>query len=96
MSAEGGGMTDLFWHQTPPQPFKDIRSTRPSVAEQKAELALQLGRLIARCPPGIANGSINATREWVAARKQAAATAKSTRSSVQDLTAAISNMERFK
>lgn len=86
---------DLFGYQPAARAFKDIRNTRPTVAEQKAELALQLGRLIARCPTSVANGSINLTREWMEARKKAAATAKSARASVQELTAAISNMSRF-
>lgn len=34
----------------PQAPFKDIRNTRPSAAEEKAVLCLQLGRLC-KTPP---------------------------------------------
>jgi hypothetical protein len=35
----------------PQAPFKDIRNTRPSAAEEKAALCLQLGRLCKTPPP---------------------------------------------
>jgi hypothetical protein len=89
-------MSDLFGFAAPSVAFRDIRSTRPTVAEQKAELALALGRLINRVPRDVQSGSVNLTREWLSARTKAAALVKSSRASVNELTAAISNMQRFK
>jgi len=80
----------------PPRPFKDIRSTRPSVAEEKAQLCLELGALCHAVPAAIRDGSIDKTREWITAQKAALKIAKNSRASVQELTAAINNMRRFK
>lgn len=78
-----------------PAPFKDIRNTRPTAAEEKAALCLELGRLCMRVPPVVQSGSIEKTREWVAAQKVGLALAKNARASVPQLTAAIANMRRF-
>ena len=76
--------------------FKDIRNQRPSVAEEKAERALRLGRLCNTIPPHIkSGGSVNAVREWTAARNAAAKVAANKRASVAELDAAINNMGRF-
>jgi hypothetical protein len=75
--------------------FKDIRGTRPTVAEEKAALSLQLNRLCQSPPDSVRNGSINVVRSWVEAQKKALKTLKSARSSVQELTSAISNMRGF-
>lgn len=76
--------------------FKDVRNLRPTIAEEKAELCLRIGVLCRKPPACVANGSIQTTREWVAAMKSAMATAKKARASVPELTAALSSMERFK
>ena len=81
--------------QAEPRQFKDIRSTRPSVAEEKAAKCLELGALLKRPPAAVVNGSVNVTREWQAARAAASKVAGSSRSSVQELSAAINNMRRF-
>jgi hypothetical protein len=78
-----------------PKPFKDIRSTRPSAAEAKAELCLRLGRLCATVPPSVRNGSIQTVRDWKQHQEKALKLAKNARASVPELTAAISNMSRF-
>lgn len=90
-------MTQLDWVGEAPAPkaFKDIRNTRPTVAEEKAELALKLGRLCNKVPPSINGASVDGVRAWRKARDAAAKVAASKRSSVQELTAAISNMQRF-
>ena len=76
--------------------FKDIRNQRASVAETKAQRVLELGRLIAAIPPHIkSGGSVNAVREWREARASAAKIAGSSRSSIAEITSAISNMGRF-
>jgi len=88
-------MSDLFGEEAPAKPFRDIRSQRSSVAEEKAQLALILNRKITRCPSSVANGSVNLVREW---RKTAHAARKvyaSTRSSVQELTSAIASFDRY-
>jgi hypothetical protein len=78
-----------------PRPFRDIRNTRPSAAEEKAALCLTLGGLCNRIPPSINSASIDKVREWRSARDKAAKVAASKRSSISDLTAAISSMQRF-
>lgn len=84
-----------FFGNSQEAPFKDIRNTRPSAAEEKANLCLELGRLCTKPPPGVVNGSVEYTRRWLAAQKDALAVAKNSRSSVARLTAAISNMRGF-
>jgi hypothetical protein len=79
-----------------PKPSKTIANQRPTVAEEKAELCLRIGVLCRKPPACVANGSIQTTREWIAAMNSAMATAKKVRASVPELTAAISSMERFK
>jgi hypothetical protein len=78
------------------KPAKVISNQRPTIAEEKAELCLRIGVLCRKPPACVANGSIQTTREWIAAMKSAMATAKKVRASVPELTAAISSMERFK
>lgn len=78
-----------------PKPFKDIRNTRESVAQEKARLCLELGALIKHPPPAVINGSVQIVREWTAARAAAAKVAASSRSSGQELRTAINNMRRF-
>ena len=78
------------------KPFKDCKNLRPTIAEEKAELILRIGTLCRKPPASVANGSIQSTREWVAAMKSAMAVAKKVRASVPELTAAVSSMERFK
>jgi hypothetical protein len=77
------------------KPFKDVRNTRESVAEEKARLCLELGALIKRPPASVVNGSVQSVREWQAARAAAAKVAGSSRSSGQELRTAIGNMRRF-
>lgn len=79
-----------------PKRFKDVKNLRPTIAEEKAELVLHIGTLCRKPPASVANGSIQDTREWVAAMKSAMAVAKKVRASVPELTAAVSSMERFK
>jgi hypothetical protein len=76
--------------------FKDVRNLRPTVAEEKAELCLRIGFLCKKPPASIINGSVQMTREWVAARKAAMAAAGKVRSTVPELTSAVLRMERFK
>lgn len=42
---------DFIGDLPPPRPFKDIRPTRSSSAEEKAQLLLELGRLCQTPPP---------------------------------------------
>ncbi len=79
-----------------PSAFRDIRNQRASIAEEKAERALRLGRLCMSIPPAIrSGGSVNLVREWQQARSAAAKVAGNKRSSVAELDAAINNMQRF-
>lgn len=86
---------DLFGGAPPPDPFKDIGNQRPSAAEEKASLCLQLGRLCLKVPHSVSQGSIEQTRAWVAAQKVSLALVKNSRASAPQLTAAIANMRRF-
>ncbi len=72
-----------------------VHDTRPSVAEEKAELLLKLGKLMKRPPPGVANGSVQITRRWLADRKKAEKVAASSRTSVPELHGAISMMRAY-
>jgi hypothetical protein len=78
-----------------PRSLKDIRNQRSSTAETKAQLLLDLGALINKVPPQIMSAGIERTREWRAARDAAAKIAASSRSSIPDLTRAITSMARF-
>lgn len=92
-------MSDLFGSIEPSAPFKDIRNTRPSNAEDKAELSYRLGMLCMKVPTNVRNGSINQVRAWQAARLAARLAAlrvvKNKRASISELNAAISNMGRL-
>lgn len=90
-------MSQLDWvgGPTAAKQFKDIRNQRPSTAETKAGLLIDLGKLINKVPAHIMGAGIERTREWVAARDAAAKIAGSSRSSIPDLTRAITSMERF-
>lgn len=72
-----------------------LGNTRPSVAEEKASLCLELGRLLNKVPASIASGSIQKTREWMEAQKAALKLVKNVRAAVPQLTSAINNMRRF-
>lgn len=88
-------MSDLFGFSPPRPAFKDTRNTRPTVAQQKAELLLELGRLINRIPASVRDGSIQKTREWRFTREAAQKIAANSRSSVHDLTRAIGSMKPY-
>jgi len=80
---------------TAAKPFKDIHNQRPSVAEEKARLCLELGSLINKVPARVRQGGVETTREWKAAREAAAKIAANSRSTVHQLTSAINNMRRY-
>lgn len=88
--------TDFVGNLPPEPPRKDIRNTRPSVAEEKARLALELGRLLMAVPPEVRSGSINAVNRWKQVREAASKVAGAKRSSVQDLQYAIRSMQNWK
>lgn len=75
--------------------FKDVRNTRPSAAEEKAALCLELGRLCLKVPDCVAQGSVEKTREWIAAQSAGLKLVKSARPSVPMLTAAIRTMRGY-
>lgn len=91
--------TQTDWvSETPPQqakPFKDIRNTRPTVAEEKAQLLMQLGALIRTCPACVRDGSVNTVRAWRKTRDEAAKVAANSRSSSQQIRTAINSMARY-
>ena len=86
---------DFFGGLPPAAPFKDIRNTRPSAAEEKARLCLDLIRLCQTPPKSVRNGSVNLTREWLACQRGSKALAANSRASVVALEMAIKSMQRF-
>lgn len=91
-------MSQQDWVTGEPQrpPFKDIRNQRDAVAEEKATLCRLIGHACNRPPSTVVNGSIDITRRWMDARKSAMKVAGSRRSSVHELTSALSSMDGFK
>ena len=90
-------MKQLDWvGEPPPTKFKDIRNTQDAVAEEKAGLCKLIGEACNRLPQSVKVGSVNAVREWKKAREESMKVAGNKRASVNELTAALSNMERFK
>lgn len=79
----------------PLTPFKDIRNTRSSVAEEKAVLCRRLNDVLRRVPRSIGSASVQSVRAWQAAHKAAKKVLESKASSVQQLASALSSMERF-
>lgn len=91
-------MKQIDWvgDEKPRKVFKDIHNTRNAVAEQKARLVLELNGFLNAIPPKIkSGGTVGDVREWRVAHEAAKKIASSSRSSVHELTAAISNMQRY-
>ena len=86
---------DFVGDLPPPPAFKDIRATRPTVAEEKAALLLKLGPHLTKVPHSVANGSVNLTREWRRVRDAAAKVAGNKRASVHEIQSAINSFGRF-
>ena len=91
-------MKQLDWvGEPPPKKFKDIRNTQDAVAEEKARLCKAIGDVCNyRLPESVKAGSVNAVREWKKAREESMKVAGNKRASVNELSAALSNMGRFK
>lgn len=86
-------MSQIDWiGDTPSKPFRDIRNQRPTVAERKAELALEIRTLALRPPPSVVNGSVQFVRRWRAVQEAAMKVSSNSRSSVVDLELAIKNL----
>ena len=91
-------MSQIDWVSESEQskkPFKDIRNTKPTVAEEKAEKALRLGRLLRKVPQQVCNGSVQTVRAWKSDKEISEKVAKSPRSSVHDLDSAIFRMMKW-
>ena len=87
---------DLFGFAQPVAQFRDIRNTRPSVAEQKAELCLRLSQMCRKVPPSICSADIKTTRNFVHHLGAAKKILAKKSASVQELQTAISQLESFK
>lgn len=72
-----------------------VKDTNDRVAEEKARLNLELGKLMNKPPHSVVNGSVQLTRRWVEARKKAEKVVKSTRQTVPELQGAVSMMKAF-
>lgn len=78
-----------------PKPWTGPKNIRPTIAEEKAELVLKLGKRINTVPESVKNGSVQVVREWRDARQKAAKVAGNQRASVQELQSAINSMQRW-
>ena len=88
-------MSQLDWVGDPPRKaFKDIGNQRPSVAEEKAILAKELGELARRIPPACADWSVNRVREFMDSQEKAAKVAANSRATIPELTSALGNLRR--
>ena len=89
-------MNDLFGATPPrPKPARVIRDTRPSAAEEKARLCLELGRLAQRPPARVMAGTVDLTREWLFHQERAMRLCQNARASVPELTAYIATMRGY-
>jgi ethanolamine ammonia-lyase large subunit len=90
-------MSQFDWISDPaPKPFKDIRNTRASSAEEKAVALLELCKVINKAPPKLAaGGSINQIREWKVDKAAAAKIAASKRASTSEIHGAINRMLKW-
>ena len=88
-------MSDLFGHIAPRAPFKDIRDQRPSAADEKAALALELNRLLRTPPRSLGAASIQRVREFKHAHKTALRVLQSKTSSRPELLTAINSIRAF-
>lgn len=86
---------DLLGHEELRTEFKDIRSTRESVAARKAELLMTLGALIRKVPACVLGGSIQITQAWAADQKAAAKIAGAKAASAPDIERAIATMQSW-
>ena len=78
-----------------PEPRQE-RNTRPKIAEEKAQLALRLNELCRRrVPTSVCEGSVQATRAYVAKIEAAKKVLGKRSASVQELNSAISTLEGY-
>lgn len=84
---------DLFGYAPPVAPFKDIRPQRNSVAEEKARLCLELGRLCQQVPEWVRGADVRRTRDWLAAVDRAKKVLGNKRSSTHVLGHAVRDMQ---
>jgi len=85
--------TDFIGGLPPPAPFRDIRNTRPTVASEKAERLLELGRLITTVPGSVkTGGSVEQVRRWKHELGLSKKVAANSRASVNEINSAISRM----
>lgn len=87
--------TDLFGHAEAAKTFRDISNTRPTIAEEKAALALVLSRLCRTAPPSVRDGSIDAVRHFTIHLGRARKTLAKESASISELQSAIRQMESF-
>lgn len=88
-------MEQLDWVGAPERKFKDIRNQRDAVAEEKAVLCKQIGSICNKVPKNYSQMDVIQIRSFKKDREAAMKVAGSKRSSINDLTAALSNMQRY-
>lgn len=92
-------MNQLDWvggGKSPTKSFRDIRNQRPSTAERKAELCMEIKALALKVPAAVTGGSVQTVRRWRDAQEKAMKVAGSSRSSVVELELAVKLFDEFK
>ena len=90
-------MNQLDWvgGAKPAKSFRDIRNQRPSTAERKAELCMEIKALALKVPASVASGSVQVVRRWRDAQEKAMKVAGSSRSSIVELELAVKLFDEF-
>ena len=91
-------MSQLDWVGGPSAPrksFRDIRNQRPSTAERKAQLCMEIRALAMKPPPCVLGGGVQAVRTWRVTQENALKVAAGVKSSVVQLELAVKSLEAF-
>lgn len=89
-------MQQVDWVGEPERkPAKDLPNLRPDIAEQKAILVRRINLICNKVPKGYQGMSVNSVREFKKRREEALKVAGNKRSSVHELSAALSNVECY-
>lgn len=90
-------MQQLDWvGDTKPKKARDIGNTRPTTAEEKARLCLELGELLKRIPASIkSGGTVQTVRQFKEAHKTAEKVVGNKRATVEELKYQIRAIARW-
>lgn len=90
-------MEQLDWVSEPKtRPFRDIRNTRDTTAQEKARLCLLIGKAMNTVPASLkSGGSINQVMAWKRERAEVEKVVNSKRASVSELEAALNKIRKW-